>query len=288
MVAGAAAAARPAAVSLAASVPSASPSVAGGGAREPDRHRLEWDYTRLADSYVRRPDYAGDAIDALLALVGPGAGRSVIDLGAGAGHLTAALAERGCKVLALEPNAAMRRHGVARTNRYADVRWIVGRMESTGLPAEAFSLATCGSSFGVVDRGETLREVARILEPCGWFACMWNHRDLEDPLQREIEAHIAASIPGFAYGTRREDQTAVIAASGLFGEVHTIESPILHRLPTGEWVEAWRSHATLQRQAGDRFDAIVEGIAAIVAARCGEVAEVPYTTRVWAARLRTT
>ena len=58
------------------------------------------------------------------------------------------------------------------------------------------SLATCGSSFGVVDRAATCREVARILEPQGWFACMWNHRDLDDPLQKEIESFIKASIHG--------------------------------------------------------------------------------------------
>ena len=287
MVAGAAEAARPPAVSHRSSARSASLPVAGAGS-EPGRRHLDWDYTRLAESYGRRPDSAEAAIDRLLALIGSGARRSVVDLGAGAGHLTAALAERGCQVLALEPNEAMRRHGMARTGQYPDVRWTVGRMEATGLPAESFSLATCGSSFGVADRGETLREVARILEPRGWFACMWNHRDLDDPLQRKIEAYIAASIPGFAYGTRREDQTAAIAATGLFERVQTIEAPILHRRPSGEWVEAWHSHATLQRQAGDRFAAIVEGIATIVAKNCGDMVEVPYTTRVWAARLRTT
>jgi SAM-dependent methyltransferase len=247
---------------------------------------LDWDYTGLADSYVARPDYADAAIDRLMALVGPEAKRAVIDLGAGAGHLTDALAQRGCDVLALEPNDAMRAHGMVRTRRHRQLRWHVGRMEATGLPAGSFSLATCGSSFGVADRAETLAEIARLLAPGGWFACMWNHRDLADPLQQEIEAHIAAQVPGFAYGTRREDQTATIAASGLFGGVTFFEAPILHERPAAEWVEAWRSHATLQRQAGARFDAIVDGIAAIVAARAGTTVAVPYTTRVWAAQVK--
>lgn len=250
------------------------------------RQKLDWDYTNLADSYVRRPDYAAAAIDRLMALVGPAATGAVIDLGAGAGHLTDALAQRGCDVVALEPNDAMRGHGIARTARHSTVRWMDGRMEATGLPANSFSLATCGSSFGVVDRAETLAEVARLLVPGGWFACLWNHRDLDDPLQREIETFIATSVPGYDYGTRREDQTAVIDASGLFKAVDIIEAPILHRKPTAEWVEAWRSHATLQRQTGARFNAIVDGIAAIVHARCGETVDVPYTTRVWAAQVK--
>ena len=246
----------------------------------------DWDYARLADAYVRRPGYAPAAIDAFLDLAAPCARRMVIDLGAGTGHLTAPLAERAANIVALEPNLAMRCHGVAKTSAYANVGWVIGRMEDTRLPAGHFSLATCGSSFGVADHGKTLREVARILEPGGWFACLWNYRDLDDPLQFAIEAHIKASIPGFQYGARRQDQTPIIGASGLFEGVHVLQSEILHRLPKTEWIEAWRSHATLHRQAGVQFESVVDGIAAIVNEVHGETVEIPYVTRVWMARLR--
>jgi SAM-dependent methyltransferase len=208
----------------------------------------------------------------------------VIDLGAGTGHLTTPLAERGCNVVALEPNQKMRRHGIARTRHFANVRWIVGRMERTMLPAGHFSLATCGSSFGVADHDATLREVARILEPAGWFACMWNYRDLDEPLQRDIEAFIKASIPDYQYGSRRADQAAIIAGSGLFATVQVVEARIVHRLPKSAWMDAWRSHATLQRQAGPQFARILAGIAAIVGETDGDELSVPYTTRVWIAR----
>jgi ubiquinone/menaquinone biosynthesis C-methylase UbiE len=180
----------------------------------------------------------------------------------------------------------MRRHGIARTACFAKVRWMVGRMERTGLPPGQFSLATCGSSFGVADRGATLREVGRILEPEGWFACMWNYRDLRDPLQQDIEAHIKACIPDYQYGTRRDDQEAVITASGLFRRVRVVESGIVHRPTKSSWIEAWHSHATLQRQAGHRFANIVAGIAAIVEQASGDHVDVPYTTRVWIAQSR--
>jgi len=247
---------------------------------------VDWDYTELAESYVRRPAYAPAAIDAFLSLAGPAAMHSVVDLGAGTGHLTAPLAERGANVLALEPNGAMRRHGIARTSAHPMVRWVVGRMEDTGLPAGVFSLATCGSSFGVADRGATLREIARILEPGGWFACLWNYRDLDDSLQREIETLIKASLPDFQYGTRREDQTAIIDASGLFEDVQIVQSEIRHRVAKAEWIEAWRSHATLQRQAGPLFGEIVERIGLLVEGVEGSTVEIPYLTRVWLARLQ--
>lgn len=248
--------------------------------------KLDWDYTSLADAYVKRPDYADEAIDRVLALAGIRAGARVLDLGAGAGHLTIKLAERGLEVVALEPNASMRKHGVRRTGDFAHVRWVDGVMEKTGEPSESFTLCAYGSSFGVTDRAVTLREAARLAEPGGWFACLFNHRDLEDPLQREIETFITEQVPGYRHGSRRADQAAIINASGLFGEVHGISVPILHEVETSEWIEAWYSHATLQRQAGERFAHVVAGIGDIVRRRCDGVVRVPYTTRGWAAPRR--
>ena len=162
------------------------------------------------------------------------------------------------------------------------VAWRVGTGEETGLATALYDLVTFGSSFNVTDRGRALAEAARILRPRGWFACMWNHRDLDDEVQQICEQIIRDRIPGYDYGTRREDQTAVIRESGLFQEPEVIEEKTVHVLSLDDFVEAWRSHATLARQAADRFPAIIEAIAGALAGR-SEIS-VPYTTRLWAAR----
>jgi SAM-dependent methyltransferase len=246
--------------------------------------RLDWDYTPLADAYVARPDYADAAIEEIAALTSLGPGARALDLGAGAGHLTIRLAALGCDVLALEPNAAMRTHGIRRTRELRNVRWMDGLMEGTGLPGSSFRACTYGSSFGVVDRPVTLREAARLLQDGGWFVCVFNHRVLEDPLQREIETFIRSRVPDYDLGTRRQEQDEVIASSGMFGPPHKIEASVAHVRPVEEWITAWRSHATLQRQSGDRFHEIVDGIAAIVKRACTDSVEVPYVTRGWVAR----
>lgn len=245
---------------------------------------IGWDYTALAQSYVSRPDYADAAIDQMIRTVGVHPGAQACDVGAGVAHLTLPLLRRGLRVTAIEPNAAMRALGVERTREFPNVAWRNGTAEQTGEPDRAFELVTFGSSFNVCDRPTSLRETARILRPNGWFACMWNHRDLDDPLQRAIESVIHSRIPGYTYGNRREDQTSVITDSGLFESVTYIEARVTHRLSKGRFVDAWRSHATLQRQAGEAFQDIVRAIEALALGLPDASVSVPYQTRVWVAR----
>ena len=181
--------------------------------------KTEWDYTGLAEAYLKRPDYAQEAIDKMLLTAKMQKGDMVCDVGAGAAHLTLKLAEYGLQVFAIEPNDAMRRNGIQRTSKYEEVTWFEGVGEDTGMESNKFDLVTFGSSFNVCNREEALIETKRILKPNGWFACMWNHRDLEDPLQKQIENLLAENIENYNYGTRREDQTDVICQSGLFKEV---------------------------------------------------------------------
>lgn len=243
-----------------------------------------WDYTDLAAAYVKRPDYAGQAIDEVLAKADLHQGARVCDVGAGAGHLTLELAKRGLTVVAVEPNAAMRAKGIERTSGFPDVAWHEGTGEHTGQAAGDFDLVTFGSSFNVTDRPIALRETARILKPPGWFACLWNHRDLDDPIQHDIEEAIRSCIPGYDYGSRREDQTSVIEASGLFGAVHRIDGHVRHEQRVDDCLEAWRSHATLHRQAAERFDEVIDAIGQILAKTHRSAIDVPYTTRVWMAQ----
>lgn len=248
--------------------------------------KTEWDYTGLADAYLKRPDYADAAIDAMLSIAGVKAGSDVCDVGAGVAHLTLMLASRQLNVVAVEPNDAMRANGLLRTEKFVNVRWHEGTGEVTGQASGAFDMVTFGSSFNVCDRQLALRETARILRPRGWFACMWNHRQLDDPVQAKIESIIKAHVSNYDYGSRREDQTAVIDASGLFGPVVHLDSRVMHEQSINECVEAWRSHATLERQAGERFADVVAAIEEYLHGLGQPAIRIPYSTNIWLAQLR--
>lgn len=248
--------------------------------------KVEWDYTDLAEAYLKRPDYAQSAIDKMLEVSGVRKGDAACDVGAGAAHLTLKLAEYGLDIYAVEPNDAMRKNGIKRTSQYKNVQWFEGVGEHTGMECNKFALVTFGSSFNVCNRQEALMESNRILQDKGWFACMWNHRDLDDPLQKEIEDILKAQIIDYNYGSRREDQTEIINQSKLFGEVVYIEGTVLHSILAEDFIEGWKSHGTVQRQSKDKFNLINQKIRKVVEAKGEEYIKVPYTTRIWMAQVK--
>lgn len=246
--------------------------------------KTEWDYTELAHAYLKRPNYSSDALRELQSLTNTRVGEKVCDIGAGVAHLTLELARLGFHVTAIEPNDAMRANGIKRTQGHKNIEWVEASAEHTTQAADSFALVTFGSSFNVTNQPLALREAARILRQRGWFACMWNHRDLSDPLQMDIEETIKRNIKQYTYGSRREDQTSTLNQCELFGSVHKIEGRITHTILKRDFIEAWRSHATLHRQAGGNFESIIRQIEDLLDIRASSVISVPYVTRIWAAQ----
>jgi ubiquinone/menaquinone biosynthesis C-methylase UbiE len=241
---------------------------------------VSWDYTDLAASYDKRADYVLSVIRDIASQRGLAEGTNVADLGAGTGKLTKVLVSIGLDVDAVEPNDAMREIGI-RNLAETESRWHKGTAEVTGLPDTSFDAVFFGSSFNVVNQSRALEEATRLLRPGGHLCCMWNHRDLDDPLQMEIERIIASHIPGYAYGTRRQDPSDVIVESGLFEDVRAHTGTQTFDMPREDVMGAWRSHATLQRQAGNNFENILVEIEGAID---GDMIKTPYTTRAWSAK----
>jgi SAM-dependent methyltransferase len=135
----------------------------------------------------------------------------VADVGAGTGISSRLLADRGVKVLAIEPNPAMREAAAA----HPRVEWREGTGEATGLPAASVDLVLVAQAFHWFRQREAIRELHRVLRPGGRLTLMWNHRDHRDPLSAGYIEAIHA-VNGEHPAERRHVDEGVIEGEGLF------------------------------------------------------------------------
>jgi ubiquinone/menaquinone biosynthesis C-methylase UbiE len=248
--------------------------------------KTEWDYINLSEAYFERPDYSASAVSSLIDVAPKYQKITVCDFGVGVAHLTLMKGKVAHKVTASEPNDEMRRIGKKRTNNFNDASWVQGSGEKTGLPENPFGTATFESSFNAYNRLSALNNVAQILNPKCWFSCMWNLRNLFDPIQAKIKKFIKYHIKGYGYGTPKEEQSKVIDKSELFPPTIYPSSDIVHRQPIEKCLKAWGTHATLTQQAGSKFNDILISIQQIFSELSQDIIEISLTTKIWIVQLR--
>ncbi len=169
-------------------------------------------FTDRASDYVKyRPDYPAAAINAILSGMGEASRLAAADIGAGTGISARLLADRGVRVTAVEPNAAMRLAAIP----HPRVEWREGTAEETGLPAESVDLMVCAQAFHWFRQHEAVSEFHRILRPGGRLALMWNTRDARDTFTRGYVEAIHA-VNGEHPAEQREIEAGAIEGAGRF------------------------------------------------------------------------
>jgi SAM-dependent methyltransferase len=136
-------------------------------------------FSDRVDDYVRyRPDYPPALLDWLQHKQGVGIAWLVADVGAGTGISSKMFLDAGYRVIAVEPNAAMRHAAEHWLRAQEGFRAIDGTADATGLDAASVDLVTVAQAFHWFDEDATRREFARILRPGGLAAIWWNSRRL--------------------------------------------------------------------------------------------------------------
>jgi SAM-dependent methyltransferase len=136
----------------------------------------------------------------------------VADIGAGTGISSRLLANRGARVLAIEPNAAMRT--AAQSHPLVEFR--DGKAEATELESASVDLVTCFQAFHWFDPEPTLLEFRRILKStsstAGRLALVWNNRDRADTFTNEYsELTIAASTYPVLHNRSNSQQPLLVS-----------------------------------------------------------------------------
>ena len=159
----------------------------------------------------------------------------VVELGAGTGKLTRAVAALGVRVVAVEPDPRMLAvlHGLG-------LEGVEGSAEAIPLGDGVADAVVAGSSLHWFELELALPEIHRVLRPGGRFGFGWNHRDDRHPA---IAAHGRGDLRGASRARpaprwRSRDWPAELTASGLFRDVEQALFEHVHELPR----EALRDH----------------------------------------------
>jgi SAM-dependent methyltransferase len=142
--------------------------------RRLERRRSTFD--QAAELYDRaRPRYPSALFDDLAELAGIGPGVRVLEIGPGTGQATVPLAERGCRVVAVElgPDLA----AVARRNlaRFPAVEVVTAAFEDWPLPPEPFDVVLAATAFHWIDPAVRVARAADALRPGGALATIATH-----------------------------------------------------------------------------------------------------------------
>ena len=127
-----------------------------------------------------RLDYPDRIYEILSQRCGLGRTSRVFEIGAGSGIATRRILQRRVRELvAIEPNAqsadVLRKTALNETPRLT-IRTCA--FEETDLPAAHFDIGLAATSFHWLDPVPSLRKIAEVLRPGGWWAMWWNiYRD---------------------------------------------------------------------------------------------------------------
>lgn len=147
-------------------------------------------FSKVAAEYERgRPGYPPETVRWVVAETGLGPGETIVDLAAGTGKLTRHFVACGARVIAVEPLAEMH----ARLSEVSPaVEVIEGTADDMKLPDGTARVVTIAQAFHWFAHEQALQEIARVLQPIGYLALVWNRRDLSQPLQADLTRVMAS------------------------------------------------------------------------------------------------
>jgi SAM-dependent methyltransferase len=208
-----------------------------------------------ADAYERaRPDWPDEAARWLV----PDRAELVVELGAGTGKLTRAVAMLGVRIVAVEPDARM-----LAVLRGLGLEGVEGSAEEIPFGDRVADAVVAGSSLHWFELELALPEIHRVLRPGGRFGFGWNHRDDRHPaIARMGEAVYAAQSRTRGPRWRSRSWPAELAASGLFRDVEHELFEHVHELPRDALRDHLLSYSGVAALPEDERRRVLSGVAA--------------------------
>jgi len=150
-------------------------------------------FGEVAELYDRhRPTYPAALIDDLIVEAALDGSQSVLEVGAGTGKATVLFAERGIRVVAVEPSAEMAAVAAVRAGGYPGVDIEASDFEAWDPHGRRFPLLFAGQAWHWVRPEVGLPKARDVLLPGGvlapfWNRVAWEHADVREALLEVYE-----------------------------------------------------------------------------------------------------
>jgi SAM-dependent methyltransferase len=211
-----------------------------------------------------------------------------VDLGAGTGLLTRALARKVPQVVAVEPDPRMAAVLQARSAdaQLDGIQVTQSRGEQIPLPDASADGVFASSSWHWLDPERAPREIARVLRDGGRLGVIWTTRDRGADWVREVEA-----VRDNAAGPTddREDRWArhrreLTLPGQLFGNVQTASFSSTRQMTTGDFVDMLATYSGAITASPQEREVALDRARAVLERRFPGTAEIDVPMRSWCFR----
>jgi SAM-dependent methyltransferase len=217
---------------------------------------------RASDYERHRPSYPRALFDALAPPLAPPPGALVADVGAGTGLFTAALLDRGYRVVAVEPNDAMRASAERRLGSRPGFSAAPGRAEATGLPDGSVDFVAAAQALHWFSAPAAAAELRRIARPPRPALFVWNVGDRTASAFMRAYFDLAAEFaPGTAF---HDDESSFTPLVEVYAPGATVRDfPQEQSLDLDGLVGRLRSAASAPSPGEPRHEAMVARLKAL-------------------------
>ena len=183
---------------------------------------------RAEDYTAGRPSYAEALIDCMYEKYGLSEASVIADIGSGTGKFARQLLEKGSEVCCVEPNDDMRCTAEKELVSYTGFRSVKGGAENTTLKTGSVDAITTAQAFHWFDGAKFRQECSRIIKDGGYIFLIWNVRDMQSPMNKElydIHSGYCPNFRGFSGGMKRDDKRIAEFFDGKYDRV-SFDAPL--------------------------------------------------------------
>jgi SAM-dependent methyltransferase len=238
----------------------------------------------IAEDYDRlRSGPPEEAVDWLV----PAGCQVAVDLGAGTGLLTRALARKVPQVLAVEPDPRMAAVLRARSSQapFDGIRVAQSRGEEIPLPGASADGVFASSAWHWLDPERAPREIARVLRDGGRLGVIWTTRDRSTDWVREVEAIRGnAAGPGDGRDRWARHRREVTLPDRLFGNVESASFSFTRQMTTGDFVDMLATYSSALTASPQDREVALGRARAVLERRFPGAAEIDVPMRTWCFR----